>query len=360
MKKIVLMMALLVSAVVSANAQIATENSKFADNTYITVQGGLATPLAMDAIFPLNPTVGIAVGKWLTPEYGVEIEGTTWLGSHVHGGTDARVNFNDLGNFNAFRGLYVGLNGLVNVTNMFKGYQGVPRTFETNAVVGIGWVHGFRPNMSDEYNNHLGAKTGLDFAFNVGKTKASTLSVRPAVLWNLSEPGTKVGSLAFNKLGAQLYLGVAYTYHFKNSNGTRYFKTYDVGAMLSEIARLNEENANLKNQPRGERVVEKVVEKTVVINNNGANQWVVPFAFASDELSEEAKFILNQIGNDMIVDVVGTASPEGTEEYNKKLSENRAKNVANYLTNRGVRVNSVVGKGVDKVTGKAAIVKPTH
>lgn len=357
MRKFILMLALF-SAVVSANAQIATENAKFADNTYATLNVGLATPLAFDAVFPLNTTVGIAFGKWLTPEYGVEIEGTTWLGSHVYGGTDARVNFNDLGNYNAFRGLYVGANGLINITNLFKGYMGTPRTFETNAVVGIGWVHGFRPNMSDEYNNHLGAKTGLDFAFNVGKTKAHTLSVRPAVLWNLSEPGTRVGSLAFNKQGAQLQIGVAYTYHFKTSNGTRHFKTYDVGAMMNEIARLNglldECRANNSQKPVE---VEKVVEKTVIINNTDT-KWVVPFAFASDELSDEAKFILNQIGNDLIVDVVATASPEGTEEFNKKLSERRAKNVAEYLTNRGVRVNSAVGKGVDKVTGKAAIVKP--
>ena len=348
MKKIILMLALF-SAVLSANAQIATEDSKFVDNTYLTVNGGLATPLAMDAVFPLNPTVGLAIGKWITPIYGVEVEGTTWLGSHVYGGTDARVNMNANGNFNAFRGLYVGGNGLINITNAFKGYLGVPRTFETNAVVGIGWVHGFTPNTNDRYNNSLGAKTGLDFAFNLGKTKAHTLSVRPAVLWDLSKPGTSVGSLAFNKQGAQLYLGVGYTYHFKNSNGLRYHKTYDVGAMTSEINRLNEENDGLKkaianrhqHHPNAPKVIEK--EKVMFV----ATQWVVQFAQGSAELTNEAKAVLDGIDNSLAVNVVGMASPEGTSEVNKKLSEERAKNVAAYLTNKGVKVNSWKGNGVE-------------
>lgn len=360
MKKFILMMALTLGFV-SANAQTATEDSKFVDNTYLTVNAGLATPLALDAVFPLNTTLGIALGKWITPEYGVEIEGTTWLGSHIYGGTDARANMNANGNFNAFRGLYVGANGLLNVTNIFKGYQGAPRTFETNALVGIGWVHGFTPNTNDRYNNSLGAKTGLDFAFNLGKTKASTLSIRPAVLWDLSKPGTSVGSLAFNKHGAQLYLGVGYTYHFKNSNGLRYHKTYDVGAMQNEIALLNEKLAK-GHHPHGgaPKVIEreKVIERTMFV----PNEWVVQFAQGDAQLSSEAKAILDGIGNNIVVDVIGTASPEGDGEANQKLSERRAAAVADYLKQRGVRVNSTVGKGVQigKFTNRLSIITVTR
>lgn len=355
MKKIVLMFALMVSALMSANAQIATENSKFADNTFITVNGGVATPLALDAVFPLNPTVGLSVGKWLTQEYGIEVEGTTWLGSHVYGGTDARVNMNANGNFNAFRGIYVGANGLINVTNLFKGYEGKPRVFETNAVVGIGWVHGFTPNTCDRYNNALGAKTGLDFSFNIGKTKAQTLSIRPAVLWDLSRPGTTVGSLAFNRLGAQLYLGVGYTFHFKNANGTRYFKTYDVGAMSDEINRLNDEIASLRSSANPQ-VVEKIVDKSVTIIR--PNEWFVQFAQGSAELTNTAIGVLNSIENGITVKVVGTASPEGADATNKSLSDKRAEVVADFLTKKGVKVESWSGKGVQNgaSTNRLAII----
>ena len=46
-----------------------------------------------------------------------------------------------------------------------------------------------------------------------------------------------------------------------------------------------------------------------------------------------------------VVDVVGHASPEGSDSFNQALSEKRAKTVADYLTNRGVTVNKVIGEG---------------
>lgn len=357
MKKFLFMITLMMG-MVSANvhAQIATENAKLFDNTFISVEGGVATPLAFDAVFPLNPTVGLAFGKWFTPVWGAEIEGTAWFGSHVYGGTSARVNFNSNGNFNAIRGTYVGVNGLLNLSNLFGDYQGTPRSFEFGLVSGIGWVHGYRPNTDDRYNNALGAKTGLDLAFNIGAKKAHTISIRPAVLWDLSQPGTSRGTLAFNKLGAQFYLGVAYTYHFKTSNGTHSFKTYDVGAMISEIDRLNSviDECHRK-QPQ---VIEKVVKEVNTVEVKIGNEfWVVAFNTGSSVLSDEAKYILNQVGNDSIVDVVATASPDGPAEFNQRLSEKRAAVVADYLTKRGIKVNSWAGKGVNPDTGRTAVVK---
>jgi len=357
-----LFMIALMMGVVSANvhAQIATENAKLLDNTFISFEGGVATPLAFDAVFPVNPTVGLAFGKWFTPVWGAEIEGTAWFGSHVYGGTNARVNFNSNGNFNAIRGTYVGVNGLLNLTNLLADYQGTPRSFELGLVSGIGWVHGYRPNTNDRYNNALGAKTGLDLAFNLGAKKAHTISIRPSVLWNLSQPGTSMGTLAFNKLGAQLYLGVAYTYHIKTSNGTHNFKTYDVGAMINEISRLN---AVLDECQRKEpKVIEKIVEVKAPVDNAATVKsdnevWVVTFATGSSILTSEAKYILNSVGNDAIVDVIATASPDGSASFNQRLSEKRAAVVADYLNKRGVRINSAVGKGVNPETGRSAIVK---
>ena len=46
----------------------------------------------------------------------------------------------------------------------------------------------------------------------------------------------------------------------------------------------------------------------------------------------------------------------GKKAFNKRLSEKRAKAVADFLTNRGVKVNSAVGKGIDLVSGRTAVV----
>lgn len=348
MKKFIFSMVLAFMTIFSANAQLATENATLVDNMFVTVNGGVSTPLAFDAVFPVNPSAGIAIGKWFSPVWGAEIEGTAWFGSHSYGGSTARFD-GDM--HNAIRGTYVGVNGLLNLSNLLGGYNGTPRKFEVNALAGIGWVHGFRPHMSDKYNNDLGAKTGLDFAFNLGKNRAHTVSFRPAVLWDLSAPGTSVGSLAFNKLGAQLYLGLAYTYHFKTSNGTHHFKLYDVGAMQNEIEYLNRE---LQKKPT--EVIREV--RTEVPTTVNVTDTYVFFAYDSAELDDRAKTELDKLGENGVYRVDAWASSEGSTEYNLNLSQRRADVVKAYLENRGCRVEVAEGHGVQfgTTTGRVAVV----
>ena len=347
MKKFIFSLVIAMMTVFSVNAQTAIETPKTFDNVYVSVNGGVATPLNMSKVFPVNPVAGISVGKWFTPVFGAEVEGNAWFGSHATYGFNDRVNFTPTVNadgsvtqsYNTVRGLYVGTNGLVNLTNLFKGYKGAPRAFEVTAVTGLGWIHGFRPNLEDRYNNHLGAKTGLDFGFNFGKNKAHTFSIRPAVLWNLSEPGNSVGKLAFNSKGAQIYLGAAYTYRFKTSNGTHNFKTYDVGAMTDELNRLN---AELAKKPK------EVIKRVEVIKDHVQPvelTYVVQFAQNSSLLTDENMRVLDRIPVNAKVKVVGTASVEGSEAYNTKLSEDRANAVAQYLRDKRVNVVSVQGIG---------------
>ena len=340
MKKFILMLALF-SAVLGANAQIATQNANALDNISVGVTAGVSTPLDFNSVFPLNTNVGLKVQKDFTTAFGVQLEGLAVLNDN---------HFSDIKT--SVKATNVGINGLFNLSNIFGGYQGTPRTFEVSTVTGIGWLHTWNTSA-----NFLSAKTGLDFAFNLGKKKATSIVFTPAVYWNLN----KIGHIHFSKHNAQLALNLSLIYHFKTSNGTHSFKTYDVGAMIAEIDRLNGALAECESREPQVKVVEKIVEvqapaniATVVTNGE---QWVVTFATASSTLTKEAKYILDQVGNDAIVDVVATASPDGSADFNQKLSERRAAAVADYLTNRGVKVNSWEGKGVDPKTGRAAIVK---
>ena len=340
MKKFILMLALF-SAVLGANAQIATQNSNALDNISVGVTAGVSTPLDFNSVFPLNTNVGLKLQKDFTPAFGVQLEGLAVLNDN---------HFSDIKT--SVKATNVGVNGLFNLSNIFGGYQGTPRTFEVSTVTGIGWLHTWNTSA-----NFLSAKTGLDLAFNLGKKKATSIVFTPAVYWNLN----KIGHIHFSKHNAQLALNLSLIYHFKTSNGTHSFKTYDVGAMIAEIDRLNGALAECESREPQVRVVEKIVEvqapaNTATVVTNG-EQWVVTFATASSTLTNEAKFILDQVGNDAIVDVVATASPDGSASFNQKLSEMRAARVKDYLENRGVKVNSAVGKGVDPKTGRAAIVK---
>lgn len=340
MKKLLFMFALMLG-VVSANAQIATENSNAFDNISLGVTAGASTPLDFNSVFPVNANAGIKVMKGFTPAFGLELEGLAILNDN---------HFSDVKT--SVKATNVGLSGVLNLSNIFKGYRGTPRTFEISTVTGLGWMHEW-----DASVNYITAKTGLDFAFNFGKKKAHSIVLTPAVYWNLN----KVGHIHMDKNHSQLAVNLTYVYHFKTSNGTHHFKTYDVGAMIDEINRLN--GALQECERRNATVVEKIVEvkvpetATIVTDNES---WVVTFAMGSATLTPEAKFILNQIGQNAIVDVTATASKEGSTEFNQKLSEKRAKTVADYLTNRGVKVNSWEGKGVNPETGRSAIVKPAQ
>jgi len=361
MKKFILFLALTVSAVVSANAQSAIEEPKFFDNWYFGLGGQVTTPLDFNKVFPLNGGAVVVLGKQLTPVFGVNVEDNVWFGSHKNGTHLFGVphfDATEVNDHNIVRANYLGMNATVNLTNLFCGYKGTPRTFELQTVTGLGWFHVFMPNQEDLSHNDLAAKTGLNFLFNLGQNKAHAIYIQPAVLWNLTNPASNQSMVAFNKNGAQLALQVGYAYRFKTSNGTHAFKTWDVGAMNDEINRLRSENEELKN--RKPEVIYKEVYKEKVIIRDATREWRVTFDNNSYELSASEKNVLDGIGNNAVVDVIATATNVGTEEYNLKLSERRANVVKEYLEGRGVKVNSAVGKGIDEKNGRAAVVTMTR
>jgi outer membrane protein OmpA-like peptidoglycan-associated protein len=109
---------------------------------------------------------------------------------------------------------------------------------------------------------------------------------------------------------------------------------------------LNAEINDLRSR-QPEKVTEvQVVEKIVTKNVCDADQYVVFFANASTELTEDAKATLNTIPEGTTVKVEATASPEGTKKFNQKVSEDRAKAVAEFLKAKGVKVTEAIGKGV--------------
>ena len=368
MKKFILTLIIAFMMIFTAQAQIATENAKLFDNTYVGVEVGVTTPLNFNSIFPVNPVAGVKFGKELTPIFGLELEGLASFGDNVYRygvngsiPTDGAFNIHQNGSINTFvKSTNVGLNGIINWSNLLFGYQGTPRAFEVKTNTGFGWLHYFGDYtpaapiggyMTAGKSNVLTAKTAIDLAFNLGNKKAHTLTVSPGIYWSLNE----VGNIKFNKNYAQLGVLVGYTYHFKTSNGTHHFKTYDVGAMIGEIDRLNSELAKKPTEVVVEKEVVKEVEKIVPVNMTDV---YVFFAQNSSTLDDRAKAELDKLGQNGVYKVIAYASADGTAEYNQRLSERRAAIVADYLVNRGCKVDSWEGKGVEygETTGRVAVV----
>lgn len=334
------------------HAQTAIQTSKFFDNTSIGVHAGVTGPIKFNEVFPLNSMFGITVGKQITPVIGINIEGSTWLGSNAD--KVDRSRFDSYIGHNVFRAVNVGANGTLNLSNLFNGYEGKPRVFEVGLEGGIGWLHMLQPNTNNR--NALSAKTQANFMFNLGSKKAHTIAVSPTIWWNLTGEGLD-HAVKFNRHNAQIGVVLSYTYHFKTSAGTHYFKTYDVGALQDAIAALEAENAKLREAGNKTEIVERTTVDTAYVEVPLTT--VVYFALNDATLDDAGKAELDKIPAGCAVNIIGTASPEGSEARNLELSKMRANVTADYLNARGVKVMSAEGKGVatGSTSNRVAIVK---
>lgn len=358
MKKLFTLMAAGLLAV-SASAQTVTESKTF-DNFYVGINGGLATKLTQQSgwLGGLNPNFGVRVGRYFTPVFGLAVESNAYFSNKPYASTGT-----------AFRFLNTSLLGTVNLSNWFGGYKGEPRTFEVSALYGFGWGHLFgNTNVYNNILNHdnLTSKAALDFAFNLGSKKAWQVYIEPAVIWGLNDGGqtytdatkaTKIYQLGqsdvkydVNHAYAQLNVGVIYK--FKNSNDTHNFTIAQLRDQ-SEIDALNAQISDLRNElaKKPKEVVKEVVKEAPAPQEVKVENLVfVTFAQGKSALTKEAKKALDGVAAGKHVQIVGTASPEGSKELNDKLSQARADAVAEYLKKKGVNVDEATGKGVQGTT----------
>ena len=338
MKKIFkFLIAAIFAAVSTASyAQWNVSGHKFLDNWSVGVNGGVTTNLN-DWDKPNGGLWGVTLTKGITPAFALEFEGQA--------GMNNNANWNVPHSSNVFDNLSVTAAGKVNLFNLFFGYAGKPRFFEIDFRGGAGYMCGYYP---ENNNNSMIAKTGLDFNFNVGKERAMTITVRPAVVFKgdngdaWCDNSNKV--VYAHNATAQITAGLVY--HFGNkSYKNHYFTT--VPPVIKTVEKIKVVEKVVEKVIENEKVVEKVVDKV----------RVVTFAFDSFVLTDEAKAILNGIDAGTTVTVLGYASPEGKASYNQKLSEHRALAVRDYLNNRGVNVAKAEGVGVkDKASQRIAVV----
>ncbi|MDY6241730.1 MAG: OmpA family protein [Prevotella sp.] len=347
---------LIAAAVIAAGASAQTvEESKTFDNIYVGINGGVATKATGHAwLKGLDPNFGVRIGRNFTPVFGLAVESNAYFSNKPW-----------KSNGTAVRALNTSLLGTVNLSNWFGGYKGEPRTFEVSALYGLGWGHTFGTKSNamvgeadPDFNtskigraNSLTSKAGLDFAFNLGESKAWQIYIEPAMIWGLNGFGYDNVQYNINRAFAQLNAGVVYK--FKTSNGTHNFKIAQLRDQ-SEIDGLNSQINDLRNElaKKPKEVVKEVVKEAPATTKEVKveNLVFVTFAQGKTALTKEAKKALDGIKSGKHVEIVGTASPEGSKEINQKISQARADSVAAYLKSKGVVVDEANGKGVQGTT----------
>ena len=371
MKKLVLMLAA-ASMAASVSAQTVAESKTF-DNIYVGINGGVATKTTGHKwLSDLDPNAGIRVGRYFTPVFGLAVEGNAYFSNKPWGSTGTVV-----------RATNVSLLGTVNLSNWFGGYKGEPRVFEVSALYGLGWAHLFTNDkafkeLTSGQRNRMTSKAALDFAFNFGSEKQWQVYVEPSInfaflgqstkktvrIKNTVPPttelvdyttdyrykaGSNAGQPAYNINNSFVQLNAGVVYKFKNSNGTHNF-TIVTPRDQAEIDALNAQINELRNR-KPEVITKEVVKEVPTVKEFTVSDLVfVTFAQGKYALTNDAKSALNNIKEGSHVQVIGTASPEGSKEINDRLSQARADVVANYLKARGVNVDEATGKGVQGTT----------
>ena len=366
MKKLVLMLAA-ASMAASVSAQTVAESKAF-DNVYVGINGGVATKTTGHKwLSDLDPNAGLRIGRYFTPVFGLAVEGNAYFSNKPWHSTGTAV-----------RATNVSLLGTVNLSNLFGGYKGEPRAFEVSALYGLGWMHVFTnnkvvENLTSGQRNRMTSKAALDFAYNFGSQKQWQVYVEPSINFAfLGKDRSKVltatgivnydvnynykavaqdGQPAYNINNSFVQLNAGVVYKFKNSNGTHNF-TIVVPRDQAEIDALNAQINELRNR-KPEVITKEVVKEVpaVKVKEFTVSDLVfVTFAQGKSALTNDAKAALNNVKQGVHVQVVGTASPEGSKELNDRLSQARADVVANYLKGRGVIVDEATGKGVQGVT----------
>ena len=329
MKKFIFMIMAALCSIMTVSAQSQSNycgSSKFFDNVSIGVVGGVETNLN-DWNAPQGAVAGIVLNKEISPIFGVTLEGNTNINGLRNWASDAS-HFHCA---NTFDGLSVYLTPRVNLTNALLGYKGSPRKFELEAVAGPGygfWLH-------DEYNALL-VKAGLNLNYNL--SNAFTVTLRPAVVYNLNGTGT------FNTNHAIGQVTAGIVYHFKTSNGTRSFKK----AKLYSQSEVDALNAKIKDLQSNLETANKAV-KTNVINtvdtvyteSPSSLGNVVSFTLNSAKVDEtqmanldNAVRILKE-NPDLKVTLKGYADKNtGSATYNKRLSVRRAEAVKKVIVDK--------------------------
>jgi len=369
MRKFILVFTIMFGLCINAQT---VESQKIFDNVEVTVKGGVSAlthPGCNDYVdwgHTLKASTSLGISKWVTPKFGVGIESTIgWENGTLDG-----INFKE--GWNTFKGRnwvsYVDVLALskFNLNNIIHGYKGTQDKVEFVPTVGIGWVHGFKYNSiifmgqgmigayrGTKHTNDIMTKYGVDVKINVSDHLGIIFT--PYYAFNLtggkfSQSSNKIietNKPKFDSRNSWYGIEAGLTYRFGKQ-----FTICPYTYTEEEVEALREEINESRRMP----TVKKVVVEKEVIKEIPSTQYVVFFDKDSYDLTDNAIQLLNTIPSDTKVVIVGSASPEGNNAHNLRLSQDRAYVVKSHLESRNVNVLDTKSSGTE-LGSRVVIVK---
>lgn len=340
-------MAAIAAGAMTVSAQTALESPRFFSNWSMGLDGGVTTPTTNHAFFgDMRGLAGLHIQKQVTPAFAVGVEGLFGVNTSSVAGYGPHSN-------TVFDNSYVGAYGAVNLFNLFGGYPGHHRVFDIEAVAGAGWGHDYETEVNDY--NYFATKAGLNFNFNV--SKHVTISIKPSIVWDMTTRGAEQSTAAYDVNYSNFNVVAGLTYHFGQGFKTvTPYNQAEIDALNGVINDLRgtveaqaAANAALQGVNDGlaadlaacmSRKPEVVKEVKVEVNNNLSSVRYVFFKIGSHAITADQQPNVEMIANYMknnpksTVVIKGYASPDGPEDVNIRLANQRAQAVKDALVKR--------------------------
>lgn len=326
MKKIFVIALTAVLTAMSANAQCCGKEEgkaccggcKYNPSWFVNFQGGIQLPNTPGMSHLISPVFGLNVGRNISPLF------STRLGIE---GCNSKVYNEFTGEKQSFKYTTGSFDAMVNLLNLISPKRRALNLYGI-AGVGLNWS-GMATTNSSKFSPNI--RVGAQLDWRVAKNLAFNLEYRADNTNDQFNGRLEPGS---HDWYTSLLLGVSLVLPDAKPQVVVKDNSAELKALNDRINALQAENAALKNRkPEVKEVVKTVVDKQTVLPN-------VFFQCAKSDISTQQAANVKAIADflkanpNSNVTIKGYASPEGNPEVNQKLSEARAKAVADMLINK--------------------------
>ena len=326
MKKIFVIALTAVLTAMSANAQCCGKEEgkacyggcKYNPSWFVNFQGGIQLPNTPGMGHLISPVFGLNVGRNISPLF------STRLGIE---GCNSKVYNEFTGEKQSFKYATGSFDAMVNLLNLISPKRRALNLYGI-AGVGLNWS-GMATTNSSKFSPNI--RVGAQLDWRVAKNLAFNLEYRADNTNDQFNGRLEPGS---HDWYTSLLLGVSLVLPDAKPQVVVKDNSAELKALNDRINALQAENAALKNRkPEVKEVVKTVVDKQTVLPN-------VFFQCAKSDISTQQAANVKAIADflkanpNSNVTIKGYASPEGNPEVNQKLSEARAKAVADMLINK--------------------------
>jgi outer membrane protein OmpA-like peptidoglycan-associated protein len=330
----------------------------FWDNWYISLDGGISLFYSPEdgCIFDnftqrIAPNVGLNFGKWWTPVFGTRI-GLDYMSANSSTGLTTAFGYQDEVSYNNLyvqkhQGLRPHIDGMVDLVNLFGGYSKT-RVYSLVIYGGFGYGYGWaadQPISSGRWDTEI--RGGLINSFHVSKAVDVNIELKVSKFdSSLSqEPTTD-----FTNLMASANVGIAYKFNERGWEAPVVPVIVPVIPKYSDaegdalVARLQEANNRIKDLENELAIAnENLAVALDAANKEQAPAFTIYFDINQSAINACNRKVVKAMAAAIKADpntkyvVTGYADKEtGTDAFNAKLREARAKSVYNALVKYGV------------------------